>query len=144
MVIHEELLDFALEVLAEIIDSLHMCVAVVAALDRDYPIVTLGLFLIALFAFDHADEATRELAARESWLIHQDQYVQGITIAPKGRGHKTKVVGEVHAGRQYLTQGKYPLLRVIGIFVATALRGLDNDRQVRMLRLERRKPGRIC
>jgi hypothetical protein len=66
--------------LLALVAAFYMCVAVITALDRHDAIIALGLFLLALFAFDHADESASEFAPREGRFTHQYQHIEGLTV----------------------------------------------------------------
>jgi hypothetical protein len=143
MVIHEELLDFALEAFAQIIDALDVRVTVIATFDRHDAVVAFPLLLRALFALDHADHPTGELATGEGRFIHEDEHIERVAIVRQGGRHKAKVVREGHSGGQNLAKLEDALLGVVGVFVAAAFGGLDNDGEVRILRLKGPQPSWI-
>ena len=144
MVVDKELLKFAFELLAQIIDMLDPIEAVIANIDGYQPIVPLNITLVFLLALNHADQSAAHSTARKRRLIHQYQDIKRISISGPSRWHKSKVVWKCHPGWQNHLQRKNAFLGIKGILVPRAFRRFNhNNDQLRVVGLEGVQLSRI-
>jgi hypothetical protein len=129
VVIHEKFFQLFFELLAHIVDGLHVSEAMGVLFDGNDAIVALLAFFILLFTLNHADRTARQHAPWECGLIHKHEHIDGITVLRQGGRDESKVVRESHSGWQDFLQFEDVLLAVEREFVAAPFRGLDDYSQ---------------
>jgi hypothetical protein len=95
--------------------------------DGDESVVADFLLAVDLLPFDDADKPSANSDSWESWLIHEQEHVDGITVGRKGLREEAEVVRENHAGGQNFFEGEDALIGIEGKLVAAAGGGFDDD-----------------
>lgn len=107
--------------------------------NRDQTVV--ALFLSAPFSllrFNDTEETGLDQATHENWLVHQDQYVEGIAVLAFCPWNGSEIEWKNGAIRQHRLQNIDLTLRVIAVLVPATLRCLNNNIETVGLRIERR------
>src|ERR1700746_3365682 len=101
-------------------------IAVILFFDSHDSVVPFAVLFLSLFSFDDPDQPTSQQTTRKRRLVHQHQNVDRVTILGNSRRDKSEVVGESHTSRKHLFQLEDSLVRIEGIFVATAFWCFDD------------------
>ena len=96
----EEVLDFADQVFAEVVDVFDLFVFFGFGADGDEAVVAFGFSVFGLVGFDDADEADRDDEAGGDGGLAEDENVEGVAVGAEGSGDVAEVEREGGAGRE--------------------------------------------
>jgi len=98
-----------------------------ANLNRNDAIVPNSFLAFPLIALDHTDHATRQNAACEGRLVHQNEYIDRVSVVGLCGRDETEIIGKSHSRGKYFLKFEDAFFRVEGKFVPTALGCPDDD-----------------
>ena len=127
VIIHKEILNLFQPLAREIFQLPNVGVHVVSLCHGHEPVVTNLLFSVELLAFNHPNEPSLYCAARKGRFVHQEKYIDWISVWRDCLGQETKVIGENHTCWKNLLQGEYSLIRIICELVTAPCRRFDDD-----------------
>src|SRR5579862_4196588 len=148
VVAHEKFDDLLDEVRTEIAEALRFLIGLGVGGDADQPVVSRpALVLLFLLRLDRADQADRDDAAGDHRCFHQNQNIEWVAVVAERRRDEAEIIGKHHALRQHGRELQAIAFGIVAVFVATALRGLDDDAEVLglgVVRCDGRKDGMAC
>ena len=106
MVVDEKILELFKEVPGQIFKALDVGMHVIGLGDGYEAVVANPLLALKLFTFDDANKPGKQETAREGWLVHQDEHVDGIAVVGDGAGQEAEVVGKGHSSGENFLQEK--------------------------------------
>ncbi len=91
VIVDEEVFELLDEMSGQVVEFFDVGVHVVGFGDGDEAVVADALFAVELLAFDDADETGADEDSREGGLVHEEENVDGVAVAPAMvRGRKPK------------------------------------------------------